>query len=83
MNRGSKKDFYDIVELLKHFSLKELILFHSNKYDFSSQFALLKSLVYFEDAEQEPDPVSTEQISWPSVKANISTVVSEFVKDSK
>lgn len=83
MNRGSKKDFYDIVELLKYFPLSELIFFHSKKYDFSSQFSLLKSLVYFEDAEQEPDPVSTKRISWLSVKENISNVVSEFVKDSK
>ncbi len=78
MNRGSKKDFYDIFELLKHFSLEELISFHSKKYDFSSQLILLKSLVYFEDAEQEPDPVSLKSVAWTSVKQKISDSVGKF-----
>lgn len=68
MNRGYKKDFYDIFELLNHFNLKELISFHATKYNFSSQMILLKSLVYFEDAELEPDPVSVKDIDWNSVK---------------
>ena len=80
MNRGSKKDFYDIVELLIHFSLEDLIAFHSKKYDFNSQLILLKSLVYFDDAELEPDPVSLRPLSWTSVKQNISDVVSKFTK---
>lgn len=80
MNRGSKKDFYDIVELLIHFSMEDLIAFHSKKYDFNSQLILLKSLVYFDDAELEPDPVSLRPLSWTSVKQNISDVVSKFTK---
>ena len=78
MNRGSKKDFYDIYELLNHFSLNNLISFHSTKYDFTSQLIVLKSLVYFEDAEKEPDPISTQKINWISVKQKISSVVSAF-----
>jgi hypothetical protein len=31
MNRGSKKDFYDIYELLNHFTFQELISFYSSK----------------------------------------------------
>lgn len=80
MNRGSKKDFYDIFELLKHFILEELISYHSKKYDFSSQLILLKSLVYFEDAEKEPDPVSLKAVAWTSVKQKISDSVSKFTK---
>jgi predicted nucleotidyltransferase component of viral defense system len=75
MNRGSKKDFYDIYELLNHFTLHELITFYNSKYEFSSQLILLKSLVYFNDAEQEPDPVSVKQTSWKSVKQKISEAV--------
>lgn len=75
MNRGSKKDFYDIYELLKHFTLKDLISFYTSKYDFSSQLIVLKSLVYFDDAEQEPDPVSVKLTSWNSVKQKISEAV--------
>ena len=78
MNRGSKKDFYDIYELLNHFDLEELISFHASKYDFTSQLILLKSLVYFDDAEQEPDPVSVKDISWDAVKNKIVETVSGF-----
>ena len=78
MNRGSKKDFFDIFELLDHFSLQEIISFHLTKYDFNSQLTLLKSLVYFEDAEKEPNPVSTKSVNWDSVKKKISNAVSIF-----
>ena len=78
MNRGSKKDFYDIYELLNHFDLEELISFHASKYDFTSQLILLKSLVYFDDAEQEPDPVSVKDISWDAVKNKIVETVRGF-----
>ena len=80
MNRGSKKDFYDIYELLIHFTLPELISFHASKYDFSSQLILPKSLVYYQDAELEPDSVSVKQTDWSSVKQKISERVSSFSK---
>ncbi|MBP9083820.1 MAG: nucleotidyl transferase AbiEii/AbiGii toxin family protein [Bacteroidia bacterium] len=78
MNRGSKKDFYDIYELLNHFDLEELVSFHASKYDFSSQLILLKSLIYFEDAEHEPDPVSVKDISWGAVKKKMVETVRGF-----
>ncbi|MBK7853070.1 MAG: nucleotidyl transferase AbiEii/AbiGii toxin family protein [Bacteroidetes bacterium] len=78
VNRGSKKDFFDVCELLKHYSLKQLLSFHSEKYDFSSQMVVLKSLVYFEDAEKEPDPVSTNSTSWQYVKVKLNEEVRKY-----
>lgn len=75
MNRGSKKDFYDIYELLNHFSLQELLTLYISKYDFSSQLIVLKSLVYFDDADQEPDPVLTKPTSWEMIKKRITEAV--------
>ncbi|MBL0103638.1 MAG: hypothetical protein IPP51_07725 [Bacteroidetes bacterium] len=80
MNRGSKKDFFDICELLNHYSLQQLLTFHSEKYDFSSQMIVLKSLIYFEDAEKEPDPISTNSTSWQFVKAKIKEDVRLYSK---
>ncbi len=80
MNRGSKKDFFDIYELLDHFSLEQLLAFYSRKYDFSSQLILLKSLVYFHDAENEPDPVFNKPMNWLQVKQKISIAISSFAK---
>lgn len=78
MNRGSKKDFFDIYELLCHFTITELLSFHASKYDFTSQLILIKSLVYFEDAEHEPDPVLVKPTSWNLVKEKISVAVRDF-----
>jgi predicted nucleotidyltransferase component of viral defense system len=75
MNRGSKKDFYDIYELLKHFDLQQLLSFYDKKYGLASHLIINKSLLYFEDAETEPDPLSLGNITWNQVKQRIISVV--------
>jgi predicted nucleotidyltransferase component of viral defense system len=69
--RGSKRDFIDLYFLLKTFSLKEMIGFYNKKYEDGSQFLVLKSLTYFEDAEKEEMPVMTKPTAWESVKEKI------------
>lgn len=54
--RGVKKDFWDIAELLDLFSLDEMVDFYKTKYSSRDIFHLLRSLVYFNDAEQQKDP---------------------------
>lgn len=75
-NRGSKKDFYDVVELLKHFSMEEMLGFFSNKYTRSDPFSVIRSLAWFEDAEIEPDPVSLRGLAWNEVKDRVCAAVS-------
>ena len=53
-NRGTKKDFVDLYELLGLFSLKELIQFYLEKHENGFPFITMKSLVWFEDAEADP-----------------------------
>lgn len=68
-NRGSKKDFYDLAELLRHYSIRQMIGFFSGKYPSTDPFTVIRSLAWFEDAEQEPDPVPRNAITWDEVKA--------------
>jgi len=77
-NRGTKKDFIDCYFLLKTFSLNELICFYLKKYSDTQLFTLIKSLTYFEDAEEEPMPKMAEPIDWHEVKASIVTAVRGF-----
>ncbi len=70
-NRGSKKDFYDISELLLHHTLDEMLLFFSTKYPAIDPFAVIRSLVWFEDAEQEPDPIPLAGQSWGDIKCRM------------
>jgi hypothetical protein len=70
-NRGSKKDFWDIHALLNHLSFDAMLRAFRMKYRHASCWGLEKSLAYFEDAENEPDPVSLTSIQWRQVKADI------------
>jgi predicted nucleotidyltransferase component of viral defense system len=70
-NRGSKKDFYDLFELVIHFSLQTMIDFFTRKYESSDAFTVIRSLAWFEDAEAEPDPVSLNGLDWQKVKSRI------------
>ncbi len=67
-NRGSKKDFFDFVELLDHFPIKSMIGFFTEKYPTTDAFTVIRSLAWFEDAEDEPDPVSLDERTWEQVK---------------
>lgn len=70
-NRGAKKDFFDIHALLNTFSIQQLLHHFEKKYDHINSFTVIKSLVYFLDADLEPEPVSLEDITWNQVKKDI------------
>lgn len=78
IGRGKKRDFFDIYFLLNHFTMRELIQFYNEKYYDGSEFILAKSLVYFEDAEEDEIPDLLEKIEWEMVKEKISTEVSKL-----
>lgn len=80
--RGSKKDFIDIYFLLKEFSLSELLAFYNQKYSDGSSFMVLKSLTYFNDADDDPNPVLLIPTSWEQVKTNIAKEVEAFFSPS-
>lgn len=67
-NRGSKKDFWDYAQLLKRFDREELLSFFLQKYPNASRWNLDKSLAYFDDAENEPDPIDLTGQTWAQVK---------------
>ena len=70
--RGSKKDFYDIYFLLQEMTLQELLQLHFEKFQHSTQFHVIKSLNYFEDADPHDDPlVFDKNITWQLVKATL------------
>lgn len=69
--RGTKKDFIDLYFLLKEFSLSELIEFYQKKYTKHSQFQMIKSLIYFEDAEIYPQPKMFLEFNWEDCKETI------------
>lgn len=67
--RGSRKDFVDLFFLLKYFTLEEVFSIHASKYGtgLSNQYHLLKSIVYFADAEEETMPQMINSVEWSDV----------------
>lgn len=78
--RGTKKDFIDLFELLQHYSLSDLISFYEQKYPDGSVLLVLKSLVYFEDAEGEIEPFMLRNYSWEQVKMHIKKVHFDYLQ---
>ncbi len=74
--RGTKKDFIDIAFLLRHFSLDEILGFYSAKYNDGSVFMAMKSLAYFDDAEEEPMPDMFVNQSWEQTKEYLLSKIS-------
>lgn len=75
--RGSRKDFIDLYIIFEQYSLEELLEQMKKKYintDFSLTH-ILKSLIYFDDAELEPMPRLHKEIKWEQVMSRMEEVV--------
>ena len=82
VQRGTKRDFIDLYFLLKNFTLKQALDLYSKKFQSlgASRTHVLKSLVYFADAEGEPMPQLTEPLKWQKVKELILKKAQELIK---
>lgn len=78
--RGSKKDFIDLYVILQQMKLKELFVKLDEKYR-KVQYNyphILKSLVYFNDADNQPMPRMHKDFSWEDIKDSIVNQVKAF-----
>lgn len=77
-SRGSKKDFIDLYFILKEKSLDEILSLFKKKFkgvDYQMTH-ILKSLVYFEEADRDPDPVFLAPFDWEEAKKTLETSTS-------
>ena len=81
LKRAHKKDFWDIAELLNHYSLDECIKMYYKKYpNMQLLIPIPYALTYFEDADESEDPISLKGQTWESVKKIIQSHVNEYLK---
>ena len=81
LGRGKKKYFWDIAELLQHFSVADFIQFHKEKY--ATQNLLITvphAITFFLDADDSEDPISLKNQTWEKVRSFINKKVSDFLK---
>ena len=83
--RGSKKDFIDLFVLLKKYAIEEILNFFHEKYKkFNyNKLHIIKSLNYFFNADNDPDPKMLIKDNWNEVKKIIEKRVDEYIKSQK
>lgn len=69
--RGNKKDFFDMFEILKEMSPQDLknLFLEKFRYERINCYHILKSFFYFDDADRQPDPISLNDTTWDQVKS--------------
>ena len=81
LGRGVKKDFFDIFELLKIFSLEEIIQFHKQKYPIQTLYITIhQALTFFKEAEESDNPLSLNNTTWEEVKTSLKKAVNHYLK---
>ena len=81
LGRGKKKDFWDVAELLKHYSIIDFINLHKEKYATQNLYITVpQAIIYFADADESEEPICLQNQSWDDVKAFISKKVSEYLR---
>jgi len=79
-SRGSRKDFMDLwVLVTRHRSLEQYLALYEKKYQ-ADMGHVLRSLVFFDDADREPQLRLRIDIDWPQVKADFQSWVEEILR---
>jgi len=81
--RGTKKDFIDLDFLLKKYTIKDIFNFYDSKFPDGNKMLVLKSLLYFDDADEDEMPEMFTPIDWNTVKAKIKSEVDKYIKSLK
>ena len=81
MTRCAKKDFFDLVAIGESgITLQQMVNAARRMYDgFDAALPhLRRALVYFDEAETDPDPLSTSGLAWDDVKRRIQRMSAGF-----
>ncbi|WP_198675452.1 nucleotidyl transferase AbiEii/AbiGii toxin family protein [Pleomorphovibrio marinus] len=76
--RGSKKDFIDLFFLLHKFSMPEVMAFYREKISDGNEWLALRSMTYFDDADNQPNPTMFQKYSWEKIKSYVSREAKDY-----
>jgi len=79
--RGVKKDFWDIAKLLEFYSFENLFQFYHDRYTYDDTFAVIRSVIYFADAENTITPESLDGMTWDKVKQTITNAFDDYYRN--
>lgn len=79
-SQNTKKDFYDIAELLNHYTIDQLFSFYAERYPYKDIKQVLENFTFFsEDCELEFEPYSLNNADWLSVKFLLIDTFNDYV----
>jgi predicted nucleotidyltransferase component of viral defense system len=76
--RGTKKDFIDVFFLMQKYSMGEMLSFYEEKYSDGNLFLVFKSILYFDDADNEQTPKMLKEVEWKKIKTSITNEVNKY-----
>jgi len=81
--RAEKKDFFDLYEILKTNSPKELKIFLLKKFGENkiNCYHILRSIFYFDDVEETVEPISLNKTKWSVVRKFLAKNEKIWVKE--
>jgi hypothetical protein len=79
-NRGARRDFWDLHALLENqgLSLEQALGLYQRKYPVEDIGHVVRSLVYFADADSEPMPAGLSAQQWRQIKAAFENRVAQL-----
>ena len=83
IQRGARRDYFDLYVLIARFGLKRLLGFARRKYPGFNDYVALQALTYFEDADHDPEEARLAPfvpITWSRIKRSLEGTVREFIR---
>jgi hypothetical protein len=69
---GRKKDFWDIHELLDHYSLNAMIALHGERYPYDHEEQVIREkFIEFDHADDDLDPICLRDKHWEIIKLDL------------
>lgn len=76
---GRKKDFWDIHELMDHFTWSEMLDFYHKRYPHGhKREEIITKLTDFNNADTDPDPICLKEKHWELIKIDIEESIKNF-----
>jgi hypothetical protein len=77
-SRASKKDYYDLYELLNVFTFAELIEYHRLMFPNYDIAGVLRSLSDFSEVSLDDEPINLKPVTWDSVQEKLSNEIKNY-----
>ena len=78
-NRGSRKDFIDLHYIARNYrSIDDCLKLFIRKYDQRDIGHVIRSLIFFEDADAEPTVKANMQVNWDTIKKDFEVWVKKL-----